>query len=284
MRSDRALTLLLVTVWVAVAFLATRGGWDYYLLPMAERPGSPLHDEFGPTGRLGHLYGIAGTAMMAIGVTGYSLRRRLGVLSGVGRLSTWLQVHIFLCTLGPYLVVLHTTLKLGGIVSIAFWSMAIVVISGIFGRYVYAQLPHGVEGNIRDLSELGRESRQLEEALRDHRAMQGSDIARLLAVPTTPEPRGLMHALLLSFSGSAADAAHRKRTRRQLDEIDVPRPIQHEILNLVRRRRRLIRSGTLARSFRRMFSYWHLLHLPLAILLLMVTILHIGVAYLFGYA
>jgi hypothetical protein len=32
-----------------------------------------------------------------------------------------------------------------------------------------------------------------------------------------------------------------------------------------------------------MFGSWHLLHLPLAILLAIVTVLHIAVAYLFGY-
>jgi hypothetical protein len=32
-----------------------------------------------------------------------------------------------------------------------------------------------------------------------------------------------------------------------------------------------------------MFSYWHILHLPLAIVLLIVTIVHVVVAFLFGY-
>lgn len=284
MRGDRVLTLVLLTVWASVAYVTARSGWDYYWLPLADRPDSPLHEAFGPTGRLGHAYGIAGTAMMAVGVAGYSLRRRLGLLTGAGRLSSWLKVHIFLCTLGPYLVVLHTTLKLGGIVSIAFWSMAIVVISGVFGRYVYAQIPHGVEGNMRDLRDLAAEGMRLEKELRDHEAIKGSDVEDLVAVPTNPEPRGLIHALLLSFSGSVADIVHARRTRRRLEATDVARSIQGEILDLIRRRRRLLRAGTLARSFRRMFGYWHLLHLPLAILLLLVTILHVGVAYLFGYA
>jgi hypothetical protein len=281
---DRVLTSFLVTAWIAIAFVATRAGWDYYTVTLIDRPDSPLHEALKPTGGVGHMYGIVGAAMMAIGVAGYSLRRRLGILAGAGKLSSWLQVHIFLCTLGPYLVLLHTTLKLGGIVSIAFWSMMIVVFSGIFGRYVYAQIPHGVEGNVRDLKDLAEEGGRLEAALREHQAIQGSRAAGMLIVPTTPEPRGAIHALALSFSGSIVDRAHLRRARAHLVDEGVPRRMQKEILGLIKERRRLLRSGTLARSFRRMFGYWHLLHLPLAILLLIVTVLHIGVAYLFGYA
>jgi len=281
---DRALTIVLLAAWAATAFVTTRVGWDYYSVPLMARPDSPLHEALKPTGGLGHMYGIVGTAMMAIGVTGYSLRRRLGILAGAGKLSTWLQVHIFLCTLGPYLILLHTTLKLGGIVSIAFWSMVIVVFSGVFGRYVYAQIPHGVEGNVRDLKDLAQEGARLEMVLREHHAIVESGSASLLTVPITPEPRGAIHALALSFSGSFADRVHLRRARSLLDDDNVPRRMQKEILGLIKQRRRLLRAGTLARSFRRMFGYWHLLHLPLAILLLIVTVLHVGVAYLFGYA
>lgn len=284
MNRDRALTIVLLAAWAATAFVTIRVGWDYYSVPLVARPDSPLHEALKPTGGVGHMYGIVGTAMMAIGVTVYSLRRRLGVLAGAGKLSTWLQVHIFLCTLGPYLVLLHTTLKLGGIVSIAFWSMAIVVFSGVFGRYVYAQIPHGVEGNIRDLKDLAQEGARLELVLREHHTIVESGSASLLAVPITPEPRGAIHALALSFSGSLADRVHLRRARSLLDVDNVPRRMQKEILGLIKQRRRLLRAGTLARSFRRMFGYWHLLHLPLAILLLIVTVLHVGVAYLFGYA
>lgn len=281
---DRILTFLLVAVWLAVAAVTAAVGLEYYRLPLVARIDSPLHDVLKPTGSIGHGYGFVGTGMMVVGVAGYSLRRRVGLLSGLGRLSHWLQVHIFLCTLGPYLIVLHTTLKLGGIVSIAFWSMTIVVVSGIFGRYVYARIPHGVEGNVRDLADLAEESGELERELRDDAALRDAGLESLLeTIPRTPAPRSALHALALSFSGGIADAAYLHRVRGQLEPTAIPRARQREILDLIRRRRRLLRAGALSRSFRRMFGLWHLLHLPLAILLLVVTVLHVGVAYLFGY-
>lgn len=283
MTRARVLTWTLVTIWLMVAVATIGAGLPYYELPMLARPDSPLHEALRPSGSVGHLYGIIGTAMMLVGVAGYSLRRRVGWMTGAGRLSNWLQVHIFLCTLGPFLVVLHTTLKLGGIVSIAFWSMTIVVLSGFFGRYVYARIPHGVEGNVRDLADLAEESRALEARLRADAALPEEGLADLLAVPRTPDPRGALHALALSFTGGLSDRLHQRRARRLLERRNVPRTHQREVLDLIRRRRRLLRAGTLSRSFRRMFGSWHLLHLPLAILLAIVTVLHIAVAYMFGY-
>jgi hypothetical protein len=35
--------------------------------------------------------------------------------------------------------------------------------------------------------------------------------------------------------------------------------------------------------FQRLFRYWHLLHLPLAIVMLLVVVVHLVVAALFGY-
>lgn len=283
MKRDRTFNLLLATAWLAIAAWALRAGLSYYELPPLERVDSPLHATFRPAGAIGHAYGVAGTAMMIVGVAGYSLRRRLARLAGVGRLSDWLRVHIFLCTLGPFLVVLHTTLKLGGIVSIAFWSMVIVVTSGVFGRYVYARIPHGVEGSVRDLADLAEETLALEARLRASGRVPADRLADFLAPPATPEPRGALHALLLSASGGASDRLHRRALARILADRGIPREARRDVIEVVLRRRRLLRASILSRSFRRMFGSWHLLHLPLAILLAVVTAIHVFVAYLFGY-
>ncbi len=55
---------------------------------------------------------------------------RVSVLGRLGKLKHWLQVHIFFCTMGPFLILLHSAFRVGGIVAIAFWSMALVVGSG----------------------------------------------------------------------------------------------------------------------------------------------------------
>ncbi len=55
-------------------------------------------------------------------------------------------MHIFLGITGPVLVCFHTVLKLSGIVALSFWSMVLVVLSGIIGKYIYELIPHSLSG------------------------------------------------------------------------------------------------------------------------------------------
>lgn len=134
--------------------MATWSGLEYYLTPLLERPFSPLHELYAPTGLIGHGFGIVGSLLVIIGVLLYSSRKRVRLLARAGRLSDWLNFHIFLCLLGPYLVVLHTTFKFGGFVAISFWSMVLVVSSGVFGRYVYVWIPKTMSGGFLGVEEM----------------------------------------------------------------------------------------------------------------------------------
>lgn len=70
----------------------------------------------------------------------YIIRKRSLKLQKLGNLQNWLNWHIFFGLVGPTLVLFHTNFKVGGLVSISFWSMVISFLSGIVGRYFYIQL------------------------------------------------------------------------------------------------------------------------------------------------
>ena len=72
----------------------------------------------------------------------------------LGILKYWLEFHIFLCTLGPIMVLFHTAFKFGGLVAVSFWSMVAVFLSGIVGRFIYIQIPRSIEGRELSLSEV----------------------------------------------------------------------------------------------------------------------------------
>ena len=61
-------------------------------------------------------------------------------------MKTWLEVHIFCGIVGPVLVTFHTSFKFNGIVSVAYWSMVAVVLSGFVGRYLYVRIPRSLRG------------------------------------------------------------------------------------------------------------------------------------------
>jgi len=277
------LRVILVALWVAVAIPATLPGLTYYATPLQERPFIPGHDLFASSALIGHGLGVVGAAMMLIGVAGYSLRRRIPGLSRMGKLRGWLQVHIFLCTLGPYLVLLHTTFRFGGLVAIAFWSMVLVVASGVFGRYVYVRIPKTIHGHFLSLETLEARRDEAAEAIRSRFGLGEGIVDRLLRNARPPRPGGPFQALLLAFRW---DLGHR-RARRQLagilDGIGESSEARKELEALLREEGIREMQIALLHPFQRLFRYWHVFHLPLAIVMLLILGIHVTVAILFGY-
>jgi xanthosine utilization system XapX-like protein len=64
-------------------------------------------------GLFGHLLGIVGFLMMLMTEILYSLRKR-SHLAHWGRMTDWLQFHIFTGLVGPFMVLLHTSWKFNG--------------------------------------------------------------------------------------------------------------------------------------------------------------------------
>lgn len=93
----------------------------------------------------GHSLGIIGFIFMLLTETLYSLRKRTRNASW-GRMSSWLQFHIFMGLVGPYMVLLHTSWKFNGLAGAATLLTIIIVISGIIGRYIFTRIPRTLDG------------------------------------------------------------------------------------------------------------------------------------------
>ena len=105
-----------------------------------------LTREVPPAGELfGHVIGIVGFLFMLMTETLYSLRKRSRSVRW-GRMSTWLQFHIFTGIVGPYMVLLHTSWKFNGIAGVTTLFTAIIVLSGFVGRYIFTRVPRTLDG------------------------------------------------------------------------------------------------------------------------------------------
>ncbi len=274
---------ILTAIWLSVAGGLTALGLEYYRLPGDARLYSPLHQTFGPAGVVGQGLGVIGTLLVLIGVVVYGVRKRVRTLARFGSLRRWLQFHIFLCTLGPFLVLLHTTFKFGGLVSIAFWSMTAVVASGVFGRYVYARIPKTVHGRFLDLKALEERRQEMFEELARLSGLPQPALAAAVAehrpAPTTGFTAALTRAAL--FDLSKRRRLH--RVRRSLATAGVTAPHARAVSGLLADEMRLELQVALLKPFQRMFRYWHAFHLPLALLMLLIVGVHVGVAIMFGY-
>jgi hypothetical protein len=93
----------------------------------------------------GHGMGIVGFIFMLMTETLYSLRKRSRSVRW-GKMSMWLQLHIFTGLVGPYMVLLHTSWKFNGIAGATTLLTIIIVVSGFIGRYIYTRIPRTMDG------------------------------------------------------------------------------------------------------------------------------------------
>ena len=93
----------------------------------------------------GHALGIFGFILMLMTEALYSLRKR-SRSARWGRMSSWLQFHIYTGLVGPFMVLLHTSWKFNGLAGATTLLTVIIVVSGFIGRYIYTRIPRTLDG------------------------------------------------------------------------------------------------------------------------------------------
>jgi hypothetical protein len=97
------------------------------------------------SGLIGHGIGIVGFVLMLATATLYTIRKRV-TDSRWGSVAFWLKLHMFTGIVGPYMVLLHTSMKFQGVAALAMGLTVVVVISGFVGRFVYTRVARTVDG------------------------------------------------------------------------------------------------------------------------------------------
>src|ERR1019366_549965 len=87
-------------------------------------------------------------------------------------------------------IAFHASFKFRGIAGIAFWIMLSVAISGVIGRYIYAQIPRSLSSAELSLKELAEIEEELAKDLSVQSPLSAQDFAPLLQVPTPAQVRG----------------------------------------------------------------------------------------------
>ena len=279
----RGFHVLLFSVWLLIAGYFLVIGWSYYTLPLQERPFAEAYDTYKPGGVVGLNLGILGTLCMAFGVLTYSVRKRVRRFRKIGKLRNWLSFHIFLCTLGPFLILLHTSFKVNGIVAISFISMIVVVISGLTGRYLYAHVPRTINGQIRSLQALQKERADLLDTLKQETGLS-DEAAHTLFPPENLTSVNTFGAALKKSLLSPFDKRRKKKwILQQATTYGIAPRVQKEFRRLMLDQLRMERHIALLTPFQKVFRYWITIHVPLTIVMGIVVLLHIGVAVAFGY-
>lgn len=279
-RSGLSLAIAVSLVVSAVVIIGF-GGWRYYWAPEDVRAYTDLHPFLRPSGIVGNLLGIAGLSLMVV-MHLYTLRKRAKFMSRFGSISSWLEFHIFCGVLGPVLITLHTSFKFNGLISVAYWSMVVVVLSGFVGRYLYVRIPRSIRGRELSDAELSERAAELKRELASAdlppRVAAAVHVFEESAIPATEQEATWPGLVFGELRMKLRLFTLRRRTHRRPEYAVVA-----ETLRLIAERAVLLRRIAYLKKTRRLFDLWHVYHKPLALLMAVIVILHVATVVYLGY-
>lgn len=260
-------------------------GFSYYSTEIASRPRHPGYMLFKPGGIYGHGFGIAGTLMMIL-LLSYSLRKRTSLFGRVGHVSHWLNYHIFLGIGGPLFVILHSSFKLNGLISVSFWSMIAVALSGILGRYLYLQIPRNIEGFELSSAELKNINDRYSQQICQEFGLEEADVLRIQNMITGATDTNLsMLMMIVYLMGSDLLRFYKKiRVKQSLKRIcGLSSADSANLVKIAFRKALLERRILLWSRVHTLFHYWHVFHKPFAIIMYLIMIVHVAITIWLGY-
>ncbi len=264
----------MVFIILAATGLIGYYGYDYYSLPIEERFYSPQYNWFKPSGLFGHGLGILGTAMILFGVVMYMVAKKYRIFEGFIRLKYLLEFHIFLCTLGPILIIFHTSFKFGGIVSIAFWSMVAVVLSGVIGRFIYIQIPRSKEGRELSLQEAKNTQNQVVES-----SQSLAENFKIVQEMVSNHDLYKNFGPLASFRRFLALIS----VRRKLAQEQITKREKRALVKLIRQQWKISRRLHHMGQMQKLLKHWHIAHKPFALIMLAIVVVHVAITVGLGY-
>jgi hypothetical protein len=275
-------------LWITVLFLTALSavlawrGFDFYRQGLVERSQHPDYRTLNPAGFLGHGYGIVGTLMILTNLL-YLVRRRFAryMPSWVGSMKAWLNAHVFTGLVGSVLVVFHSAFQLRTpIATVTSVSLAIVVVTGLVGLYLYALVP---KAGLKPLADRLAEIRPLLPGL----VAQVEAFVKKTPATMLPHDASFTRTLI-TIPRWVLEARARRRDLREAVRADkMVRVLERTDPALAKSF--VVELGNLSakevdtNAGAAMMRSWRSLHRFLALLMIVSVSVHIGVAWFYGF-
>lgn len=272
------------------------GGWPMFLLTigllLVVGYATSIQKLYKPGDDVGYNLGLVGGVMM-LALLLYPLRKRLNFMKGLSILPKWFKLHMVLGILGPSLILFHAAFSIGSVnAGVALVCMLLVAGSGVFGRFFYTKIHHGLYGRQASLKELqaamapageikslfsfAPEIQQSLERFQSTYATRHSGGGKL----------GIRNFVLADWNAGRLSMSLSKDLHRAMYEKAQAgqwNDTQMQLLDkMYGEYRRLIQAYlTAARdvaqfhTYERLFSLWHVFHIPLVYMMVFSAIWHV---------
>jgi hypothetical protein len=239
---------------------------------------------------LGYALGVVGAAMLLVLML-YPVRKHVRLLRPCGALKYWFRAHMLCGILGPLLILFHATFDVRSLnAAVALGSMMLVTASGIVGRYIYRRIHHGLYGSRATLAELQQELERRFAALDpllEWRPTVGREVDRFCRLAGRA-PAGWMERTT-HFTTLGVKRCLAQRRIRQLIAAapasqggpGVSRRTLRTLLQAIDATLRAAQRTAQFTTYERLFSLWHVLHVPIVYMLLISAIVHVVAVHMY---
>lgn len=244
---------------------------------------------------LGYVLGITGGCCFLLLLT-YSLRKRWKRVNRVLSVKFWFRFHMMLGVLGPVAILFHCNFRLASLNStVSLYCMLFVAGSGLIGRYLYTRIHYGLFGEKIKVHEVLKDFKTIEEdilALAVLEKQNGMAKVLFAAINQLVEEQGHTMSVFATYRSvkraKKIERGLRKLTRQllsyhkkntesasQLKEIQLKVKTHSKVLlSALKKLPRLQMSE-------RLFSLWHVVHIPIFILMVISVLVHIWVVHMY---
>ena len=238
---------------------------------------------------IGYLLGIIGGSLMLV-VLLYPISKRSQLLSRLIPLRYWFGIHMLFGIVGPIMILFHSNFQLGSSnSSFALISMLLVAFSGLIGRYIYTHIHHGLYGSRITIEELKLKTENNHAELLQIYSMDEYLRERLVSMEAkvlqsyTGLTKSLGHVIYMAFNAKRvrAKVSQILHTLKKAGDADKPLPNKEIVLQSLDRYTLALRKVAAFKVYERLFSYWHILHMPLFIMMIVTAVVHIFAVHMY---
>jgi hypothetical protein len=234
----------------------------------------------------GYSLGLVGGSMM-LTLFLYPLRKRAHFMRRWGPLKHWFRAHMFLGVWGPTLVLFHSTFNLGSLnATVALTCMMVVACSGLIGRFIYKLIHHGLYGTRATAEEMKQALARLLDSIQPVLAVSPAvkiEVDGFAARADAHPPGSLARAGHFMSLGWQRWRALR-RIRRALAATGREDQAAATLAGVMQSAEATLRAIQIAAQFstyERLFSLWHLMHVPFVGVLVITAIVHVVAVHMY---
>jgi hypothetical protein len=242
-----------------------------------------------PLDGIGYWLGVAGGSLMATLLL-YPLRKRLRFMRVLGPTKHWFRMHMIFGVAAPVLILYHCNFSLGSVNdTVALACTLLVAASGLVGRYLYMKIHVDLDGHRTTLRDLSERARITAAQSTEIRALVPDLLERITAydeLVLLPHDGGfatltlpLKLAIATRWRAFAlrrfARATLRKQARKSAVVAAQRKRLEATTARFIRDHLRCVRRVAELRSYERLFSLWHVFHLPFFYMLVVAALIHV---------